>query len=104
MLSTSAETMVVGPNGRVFLKPAAMEILLGALKRDDRLWKTCDELEVSMIVKVPESELAAFVDAVGTLLDGMSPAEMASAPAQEIGALYSAHYVPGFGSSVADVA
>lgn len=103
MLSTSAETMVVGPTGRVFLKPAAMEILLSAVKQDNRLRKTCDELEVSMIVKIPEAELGVFCEVLGRMLDGMSPAELASQPVQELAALYSAHYVPGR-SSVADVA
>jgi methyl coenzyme M reductase subunit C-like uncharacterized protein (methanogenesis marker protein 7) len=103
MLSTSAETMVVGPNGRVFLKPSAMEILLSAVRHDERLSKTTEELEISMIVKVPEDELGAFCEVVGTLLDGMSPAELASQPVQELAALYSAHYLPGR-ASVADVA
>ena len=95
--------MVVGPNGRVFLKPRAMEILLAAIKKDDRLWKTCDEFEVAMIVKVPESELAAFTDVLGAMLEQKSPAELASPDVQELSALYAAHYVPGR-ASIADVA
>jgi methyl coenzyme M reductase subunit C-like uncharacterized protein (methanogenesis marker protein 7) len=96
--------MVVGPNGRVWLTARAVDTLVDAIGRDDRLWKTREELEVAMVAKVPPSELEAFCEVLGSWLGKMSEAELSNPQVREISALYAAHYAPAAGSAVADVA
>jgi hypothetical protein len=100
----AAETEVVGPNGRVWLTPRALDTLIDVVRGDNRLWKTREELEVAITVQVPPSERHALCDVLGSWLGGMSEAELTNPQVQEIAALYAAQYLPDSGSAIADVA
>ncbi len=103
MLGSSAETMVVGPNGRVSLRAETRQLLLDAISNDTRLTRTTEEFEIALIVKVPESELPSFCDALGGWLGLMSPEELAMPEMQQLSALYRAHASAGW-PAIADVA